>query len=175
VSGPPEVLLFTDGACLGNPGPGGWACILRHVATGAEKRLTGGDPQTTNNRMELAAVIAGLEALRRGGLRVQVVTDSQYVARGMTEWLPRWRARGWRRKAGARGAKSAVKNVDLWRRLAELVEPHEVEFVHVAGHAGHPENEECDRLSVAAAQAAAAGRYGPARPPPPESGLFQHE
>ncbi len=158
-----DVILFTDGACLGNPGPGGWAGILRHVATGRERRISGGAPLTTNNRMELTAVIEGLAALKRAPLHVQVVTDSQYVTRGMTEWVPRWRAAGWRRgrRPGGRGA--AVKNLDLWRRLVELCEQHQVEFQFVAGHAGHPENEECDQMAVAAAQAAAAN------PPPAEA------
>jgi ribonuclease HI len=100
-----DVILFTDGACSGNPGPGGWACILRHCPTGYEKRLFGGDPQTTNNRMELTTVIQGLAALKRAPLRVQVVTDSQYVARGMTEWVPRWKAAGWCRAQPGSGGR----------------------------------------------------------------------
>ena len=143
-----DVILFTDGACSGNPGPGGWGCLLRHVKTGKEKRLSGGEPATTNNRMELRAVIEGLTALTAAPLRVQVVTDSQYVSRGMTEWLPGWLRNNWRR--GPRG-KSEVKNVDLWKQLAALCNKHQVAFVHIRGHAGHPENEECDRLAVAAA------------------------
>jgi ribonuclease HI len=100
-----EVILFTDGACSGNPGPGGWACLLRHCPSRHEKRLSGGDPQTTNNRMELTAVIQGLAALKRAPLRVQVVTDSQYVARGMTEWVPRWKAAGWCRAQPGSGGR----------------------------------------------------------------------
>jgi ribonuclease HI len=149
-----DVVLFTDGACSGNPGPGGWACILRHVETGTEKRLSGGEPNTTNNRMELTAVIEGLAALKAAPLRVQVVTDSQYVSRGMTEWLPNWLKNNWRR--GPRG-KREVKNADLWKRLVALCDQHQVDFVFVAGHAGHPENEECDRMAVDAARRAAEG------------------
>ncbi len=151
-----DVILFTDGACSGNPGPGGWACILRHCATGHEKRLSGGEPQTTSNRMELTAVIQAIAALKRASLRVQVVTDSQYVARGMTEWAPRWQAAGWRRaKPGGKGRGAPVKNLELWKRLVELCAQHEVQFQFVAGHAGHLENEECDRLAVAASKEAA--------------------
>jgi len=149
-----EVLLFTDGACSGNPGPGGWAYILRHVASGKESRGSGGEASTTNNRMELRAVIAGLAALRRQA-HVRVVTDSEYVAKGMTAWVPGWIRNGWRR--GAKGKTSPVKNVELWQELVELCSRHTVEFQHVRGHMGHPENEECDRMAVAAAQQAAAG------------------
>ena len=148
-----DVILFTDGACIGNPGPGGWACILRHVASGSEKRLAGGDPQTTNNRMELLAVIEGLAALKSDDQAVQVVTDSQYVSRGMTEWLPGWLRNNWRR--GRKANAKPVKNVDLWKRLVAQCDRHRVAFTYVRGHAGHPENEECDRLAVQAAQAAA--------------------
>ena len=162
MSKPFEVIVFTDGACSGNPGPGGWACILRHVQTGKEKTLAGGRRDTTNNRMELMAAIEGLAALKRAPLRVEVVTDSQYLARGVHEWMPRWRANGWRKTKTHKGkikAGDGIKNVDLWKRLSELCDQHEVVFTHVAGHAGHPENEECDRLAVEAAQAAAAGAY----------------
>ena len=152
-----DVILFTDGACIGNPGPGGWACILRHVKTGAEKRLAGGDPQTTNNRMELSAVIEGLAALKTAPLGVQVVTDSQYVSRGMTEWLPDWLKNDWRR--GPKGKSGPVKNADLWRQLVALCNRHRVDFTYVAGHAGHPENEECDRMAVEAARQAAEGAH----------------
>ncbi len=148
-----EVILFTDGACSGNPGPGGWGTILRHVTTGSEKRLSGGDPDTTNNRMEMQAVIEGLKALKKSPLRVQVVTDSQYVSRGMTEWLPGWLRNNWRR--GKKANSPPVKNVDLWKELVTLCNQHEVEFQFVRGHAGHPENEECDRMAVEAAQQAA--------------------
>jgi len=150
-----DVILFSDGACSGNPGPGGWACILRHVRTGAEKRLSGGEAQTTNNRMELMAVIEGLAALKTEPLRVQVVTDSEYVSRGMTEWLPGWLRNDWRR--GPKAGSPPVKNVDLWQRLVALRDRHHVDFVHVLGHAGHLENEECDRMAVEAARLAAGG------------------
>ncbi len=150
-----DVLLFTDGACLGNPGPGGWACLLRHVSSGRERRLTGGEADTTSNRMELSAVIEGLAALKQAGLRVQVITDSQYVTFGMTQWLPGWVRNHWRR--GSKPNSPPVKNADLWKRLAALCERHRVEFKHVPGHAGHPENEECDRLAVGAARRASQG------------------
>ena len=149
-----DVILFTDGACLGNPGPGGWAYILRHVSSGSEKRSSGGEPQTTNNRMELSAVIEGLRALKAEGLGVQVVTDSQYVSRGMTEWLPGWLRNDWRR--GSKANSPEVKNVDLWKKLVALCDKQQVDFVYVPGHAGHPENEECDRMAVAAARQAKA-------------------
>lgn len=145
--------MFTDGACLGNPGPGGWAYILRHVKSGVEKRAAGGDGDTTNNRMEMMAVIEGLRALTRA-TSVKVVSDSQYVVRGMSEWVPGWIRNGWRRGPKS---KHAVKNVDLWQALVDACKPHRVQFEHVRGHAGHPENEECDRMSVAAAEAARGG------------------
>lgn len=148
-SGLPFVQLFTDGACRGNPGPGGWACILRHPASGTEKELSGGAASTTNNRMELQAVISGLEALRRKS-RVEVVTDSQYVAKGITEWLPQWKANNWRRRSGKH--LKPVANEEYWRKLDELVGRHEVRFTVVRGHAGHPENQRCDELAVKAAQ-----------------------
>lgn len=148
----PEVILFTDGACSGNPGPGGWAFILRHVATGKEARESGGEPQTTNNRMELRAVIEGLSRLTRP-TRARVVTDSQYVCKGMTEWVEGWIRNGWRR--GSKAGAKPVKNVDLWQKLVALGDRHTVEFEHVRGHAGHPENEECDEMAVQAALAAA--------------------
>lgn len=145
----PEVILFTDGACKGNPGPGGWAYILRHVRSGREKRESGGEPHTTNNRMELMAVIRGLEALKRP-CSVRLVTDSQYVARGISEWMPRWKALGWQRKED--GRLRPVKNVELWQRLDRLLQRHRVTTQYVAGHSGHPENEECDRMAVAEAK-----------------------
>ncbi|WP_460182544.1 ribonuclease HI [Thermopirellula anaerolimosa] len=143
----PQVVLYSDGACSGNPGPGGWAFILRHPASGKELVQSGAEPETTNNRMELMAVIRGLEALRRRS-RVTVVTDSQYVGKGLSEWLPGWRANGWMRKE--KGKLVPVKNDDLWRRLAELLDKHEVVFQHVYGHTGHAENERCDQLAVEA-------------------------
>ncbi|MFQ5413265.1 MAG: ribonuclease HI [Phycisphaerae bacterium] len=151
---PPDVMLFTDGACSGNPGPGGWGLILRHRATGKEKRMAGGEPHTTNNRMELTAVIRGLEALNTTQpWRVCVVTDSRYVTQGMTEWIEGWIANGWRR--GKKPNAPPVKNADLWQALDALCRRHDVTFQHVAGHAGHPENEACDRMAVAAIKKAA--------------------
>jgi ribonuclease HI len=147
VSNVADVILFTDGACSGNPGPGGWAYILRHVPTKRERRASGADRRTTNNKMELTAVIEGLRALKRPSV-VRVVTDSQYVSRGMTEWLPAWIRNNWRRGAGP--GKPQVKNAELWQALVKACEPHTVTFEYVPGHAGHPENEECDRMAVAA-------------------------
>jgi len=145
----PEVQLFADGACSGNPGPGGWAFILRHVATGKEKEAFGAERETTNNRMEMTAVIRGLEALTRP-TAVELVSDSVYVGKGITEWMPKWKSLGWRRREG--GHLQAVKNEDLWRRLDELLQRHRLRFTHVRGHAGHAENERCDALAVAAYQ-----------------------
>ena len=146
-----EVVLYTDGACSGNPGPGGWAYIIRHPLSGKESRGSRGAAQTTNNRMELLAVIEGLKALKRP-TRVRVVTDSQYVSKGMSEWVAGWIRNNWRR--GPKESSKAVKNVDLWKELVALCERHTVEFEHVFGHAGHPENEECDRMAVEAARRA---------------------
>lgn len=137
-----EVILFTDGACSGNPGPGGWGVLLR--CRGREKELSGAEPATTNNRMELLAVIHGLEALKRP-VRVCVCTDSQYVMKGITEWLAAWKRRGWKT-----ADRQPVKNVDLWLRLEAALAPHQVEWQWVRGHAGHPENERADRLATAA-------------------------
>lgn len=145
----PEVQLFTDGACSGNPGPGGWAFVLRHLPSGKELERSGAERDTTNNRMELTAVIRGLAALKRPAC-VEVVTDSTYVGRGLSEWLPKWKAQGWRRRDGKRLVE--IKNEDLWRQLDELLAKHPVHFTHVRGHAGHPENERCDTLAVAAYQ-----------------------
>jgi ribonuclease HI len=137
-----HVEIFTDGACSGNPGPGGWGAILR--AKGKEKELSGSEKQTTNNRMELMAVIGALEALKRP-CRVTITTDSQYVMKGMTEWLPGWKAKGWKT-----AAKKPVKNAELWQRLEQAVLPHQVQWQWVRGHDGHEENERADRLAVAA-------------------------
>lgn len=144
----PFVQLFSDGACRGNPGPGGWGCILRHPATGAEKEFSGGLALTTNNQMELQAVISGLAALKARS-QVEVVTDSSYVAKGCSEWLPGWKRNGWKRKEGT--SWKPVKNVELWQQLDELLQRHKVQFTLVRGHMGHPENERCDELAVAAA------------------------
>ena len=148
----PFVQLFTDGACRGNPGPGGWGCILRHPASGSEKELSGGEPETTNNQMELQAVISGLEALKSRS-DVEVVTDSSYVAQGAESWMVGWKKNGWRRREG--NSWKPVKNVELWQKLDQLLTTHKVRFTHVRGHMGHPENERCDVLAVAAALAAA--------------------
>lgn len=144
-----RVLLFTDGACKGNPGPGGWAFILRHPATGQEKQACGAEPQTTNNRMELMGVIRGLATLKRS-CAVELVTDSQYVAKGISEWMPKWKSQGWQRREGK--SLKPVMNVDLWQELDRLVLLHNVKVSHVLGHNGHPENEACDRLAVQAYQ-----------------------
>jgi ribonuclease HI len=144
-----EVQLFADGACSGNPGPGGWAFVLRHPASGKELQCSGAERDTTNNRMEMTAVIRGLEALKRAS-SVEVVTDSVYVGKGLTEWLPKWKANGWRRRE--RNGWAPVKNEDLWRQLDELLAKHRVRFTHVRGHQGHVENEICDTLAVAAYQ-----------------------
>lgn len=133
------VELFTDGACSGNPGPGGWGVVLRYQ--GHERELSGGEVQTTNNRMELMAAIRGLEALRRP-CRVRVVTDSRYVHDGIRSWIDGWKRRGWK-TAG----RTEVKNVDLWQRLDAARSRHDVEWVWVRGHAGHPENEQADALA----------------------------
>jgi ribonuclease HI len=145
----PEVQLFADGACSGNPGPGGWAFVLRHVKSGKEREASGGERESTNNRMELTAVIRGLEALTRPAA-VELVTDSTYVGKGLTEWMPKWKANGWRRRENGRWAE--VKNEDLWRQLDELVARHRLHFTHIRGHSGHAENERCDTLAVAAYQ-----------------------
>ncbi len=144
-----EVQLFTDGGCSGNPGPGGWAFVLKHSGSGAVKEVSGGERETTNNRMELTAVIRGLAALKRR-CRVELVTDSQYVGKGITEWIPKWKANGWQRREGKQ--LKPVKNVELWQQLDELLAPHDVTFTWVAGHSGHAENERCDELAVAAYQ-----------------------
>jgi ribonuclease HI len=144
VSERPRVELYTDGACSGNPGPGGWAFILKHAASGREVERSGGDRATTNNRMELTAAIEGLSALTRPS-SVDLFSDSQYVLNGLSEWMASWKARGWRT-----ADKKPVKNRDLWERLDALLGVHEVRFHWVRGHSEHPENERCDALAVAA-------------------------
>jgi ribonuclease HI len=134
-----EVEAFTDGACLGNPGPGGWAALLR--ANGTERMLAGGDADTTNNRMELMAAIAALEALTRS-CRVRLVTDSRYVMQGIEEWVPKWRLNGWRT-----ADRKPVKNQDLWQRLSAATSPHQVRWEWVRGHSGHSENERVDQAA----------------------------
>jgi len=138
----PRVEIFTDGACSGNPGPGGWGAILRY--NGVEKELSGGEVQTTNNRMELMAAIAALEALKRPS-RVDLHTDSTYLKDGITRWIHAWKGRGWR-TAG----KKPVKNLDLWQRLEAAIAPHEMRWTWIRGHTGHPENERADALARAA-------------------------
>ena len=137
-----EVAIFTDGACSGNPGPGGWGAVLR--CDGREKELSGGEAHTTNNRMELTGVIEALSALKYP-CKVTLTTDSKYVVDGITKgWAQGWRKRGWKKSDG----KPAL-NPDLWERLLELIAVHDVEFCWIKGHAGHEENERCDRLAVA--------------------------
>ena len=139
-----QVEIHTDGACLGNPGPGGWAALLRYGAT--ERELAGGEADTTNNRMELMAAIAALEALK-SPCEVVLHTDSQYVKKGIGEWLPNWIRRGWKTAAG-----EPVKNQDLWQRLDAAAKPHKVQWKWVKGHAGHIENERVDKLARAEAE-----------------------
>ncbi|WP_225073330.1 ribonuclease HI [Desulfuromonas sp. CSMB_57] len=136
------VEIFSDGACSGNPGPGGWGTLLRW--DGHTRELSGFEAQTTNNRMEMMAAIAGLEALKRP-CRVRVTTDSQYLYKGITEWIHGWRKKGWKNSK-----KEEVANRDLWERLLELTSKHQVEWHWVRGHNGHPENERCDELARAA-------------------------
>jgi len=136
-----KVELFTDGACSGNPGPGGWGAILRF--DGVEKELSGGEPLTTNNRMEMTAAIKGLEALKRP-CRVDIYTDSKYLQQGVTEWMKGWKAKGWPER---------IKNQDLWKMLDVLIQKHDVHFHWVKGHAGHPENERADVLATSAVAA----------------------
>lgn len=155
MANPIEVHLFTDGACRGNPGPGGWALILRHLASGKEIERSGFEAETTNNRMELRAVIEGLSLLKRP-CAVELFTDSVYVGKGISEWMPKWKERGWKRQE--RNRLVPVVNEDLWRQLDQLVGRHHLKFTWVAGHSGHPENERCDELAVAAYQNAARNR-----------------
>lgn len=139
MSGEERVTIFTDGACSGNPGPGGWAAILRYGDT--EKELSGGEPLTTNNRMELTAAIEALSALRRP-LRVDLHTDSQYLRLGITGWIHRWKKNGWKT-----AERKPVKNAELWQALDALIARHDVNWRWVRGHAGHPENERADALA----------------------------
>ncbi|MBK9352248.1 MAG: ribonuclease HI [Sulfuritalea sp.] len=142
--------IYTDGACSGNPGPGGWGAILRSGET--ERELFGGEPQTTNNRMEMTAVIEALRALKKP-VAAKVHTDSQYVQKGISEWIHGWKRRGWK-TAG----KDPVKNEDLWRELDRLAAQHEIEWIWVRGHAGHPENERADALARRGVEQARSGR-----------------
>jgi ribonuclease HI len=132
-------MIFTDGACRGNPGPGGWGAVLRYGST--EKTLSGGEPDTTNNRMELMAAIMALEALTQP-CQVVLTTDSRYVMDGITQWMANWKKRGWKT-----ASKQPVKNADLWRRLDAACSKHTIEWQWVKGHSGHPENEKADALA----------------------------
>lgn len=145
MSSKPEVLLFTDGACSGNPGPGGWAFILQHPKSGKELVGSGGQKQTTNNQMEMIAVIEGLSALKKSSC-VELFSDSTYVLKGISEWMPGWKKNKWRRREG--GSWKPLKNAELWMKLDELIVIHEMKYTHVRGHSGHPENERCDQLAV---------------------------
>lgn len=139
----PLVEIATDGACKGNPGPGGWGAIIRYGSH--EKELSGGEPDTTNNRMELTAAVAALNALKKP-CRVRLSTDSRYVMDGLTKWLRNWQRNGWRT-----ADKKPVKNADLWQQLVDAAAPHRIEWIWVKGHAGHPDNERADRLASDAA------------------------
>jgi ribonuclease HI len=133
------VKIYTDGACKGNPGPGGWGALLRYK--GHEKELCGGERESTNNRMELMAVIRALESLKRPS-EVLITTDSQYVMKGITQWINNWKRNGWRT-----AAKKPVKNAELWQELDSFVKQHQVKWAWVKGHSGHPENERADELA----------------------------
>jgi len=135
--------IYTDGACSGNPGPGGWGALLKYGDH--EKELSGGESDTTNNRMEMMAVIKGLEALKKPGQTVSLYTDSKYVQQGITQWLKGWKAKNWQT-----AAKKPVKNKDLWQQIDSLTQQHHVDFIWVKGHAGHKYNEIVDKLAVAA-------------------------
>lgn len=170
----PLVYLYADGACSGNPGPGGWAAILLNPTTGKRFELSDCEEDTTNNRMEMTAVLEGLRRLQKPS-RVRVVTDSRYVAEGMKTWVHNWQRNGWRTSD-----RKPVKNQDIWEELLSFARIHKLEFEWIQGHAGHPENERCDQLAVAAYQKLLK-RSGPAsrnedrtrppsdRPPPPRS------
>lgn len=146
-----HVEIFTDGACQGNPGPGGWGAVLRY--NGVEKEISGGDADTTNNRMELSAVIAALQCLKEP-CEITLCSDSQYVCNAIEKgWAKGWRRNGWRKSD-----KSPALNADLWETLLNLLEQHKITIHWVRGHNGHPENERCDRLAVAAAERAKSGR-----------------
>ena len=149
MNNPIEVNLYTDGACSGNPGPGGWAFILHHIPSGKVSEESGGTAETTNNRMELEAVVQGLQRLKRP-CSVELFTDSVYVGKGMSEWMPKWKQNGWKRKE--KGKLVPPKNEDLWRQLDQLIARHRVKYTRVAGHSGHPQNDRCDELAVLAYQ-----------------------
>ena len=160
----PPIYLYTDGASSGNPGPGGYGVVLR--CADKEKEMSEGFSLTTNNRMELLGVITGLEALTKP-CRVEVITDSKYVSDAFNaHWIDSWVKKGWKR-----GKNEDVKNVDLWKRLLKAMEPHQVTFTWVKGHAGHPENERCDRLAVAAG----AGAIAEGKVLPPDTGYVPED
>ena len=144
-----QVYLISDGACIGNPGPGGWACILRYG--NHKKELFGCEEDSTNNRMELRAVIEGLTALREP-CSVTVITDSQYVRKGITEWLEQWKRRGWRKRSKGKSGTKEVLNRDLWVQLENAASRHKIVWEWVKGHAGHEDNMRCDRLALMAAE-----------------------
>ena len=144
-----EIHLFTDGGCSGNRGPGGWAYLMRHLPSGKESEQSGGLPHTTNDQMELLAVIEGLSELKLPCC-VELFTDSVYVGKGMTEWMPKWKKNNWQRKE--KGKNVPVKNQEFWMRLDEQLSRHNVKYTRVAGHSGHAENDRVDELAVAAYQ-----------------------
>jgi len=150
----PEVILYTDGSCLGNPGPGGWAFVLQHPSSGKTREHFGGEPDTTNNRMELLAAIEGLKTLTKPS-QVELVSDSKYVLQGLKDWMPKWKKNNWRRKEG--NSWKPVKNVDLWQELDTLISIHELMFRYIPGHSGHSFNERCDELARQAALSAKGG------------------
>jgi len=135
-----QIRIYTDGACRGNPGPGGWGAVLMHGDK--IKKLYGGEPETTNNRMELTAVIKALECIKGNKWPLEITSDAKYVLQGITEWIEGWKRKGWRN-----ASKKPVMNVDLWQRLDELVQPFEITWHWVKGHSGHPENEMADQLA----------------------------
>lgn len=155
------VRIYTDGACSGNPGPGGWAFIMEHPASGKRIERAGAEPLTTNNRMEITSALQGLFLLKRP-CRVEIITDSQYLAKGIREWLPGWKSNGFRRREG--GKLKPLQNEDLWRAVDEELQRHEIQVVHVKGHSGHPENERCDQMAVAAYKRLMAGTLAAANP-----------
>jgi len=144
-----KVVITTDGACIGNPGPGGWACVLRFGRSVRE--IYGSEPHTTNNRMEITAIIEGLRSLREP-CEILVNTDSEYLKNGITEWLPKWKANGWTRKVKGVSGRQPVKNQDLWMELDDAVQPHRIRWEWVRGHADHPDNNRCDFLATRAAR-----------------------
>ena len=156
----PEIKLFANGACSGNPGPGGWSFIISNPATGDSQEGSGAELATTNNRMELLAVIRALETLDYSA-SIELLTDSEYVGKGITEWMPNWKINGWRRRERNRFV--PVKNDDLWQRLDQLLQRHRLRFTHVPGHSGHIENMRCDLLAVDAYRALLADSGSPSQ------------